>query len=441
MNRIDTLIHARWIIPVTEGHPTLEDYSLAIEGNRIAAILPSHEARQRYSANTTLELDRHALIPGFINTHTHAAMSLFRGLADDLALMTWLNEHIWPAEQQWINSEFVYQGTLLAAAEMIRSGTTCFNDMYFFPDEAARAACEVGIRASIGMIMIDFPTAWASGPEEYLDKGLQIRDRYQDEPLITTAFAPHAPYTVSDEPLRQIGTLAEELDCPIHMHVHETADEISQGHASHDERPLARLDGLGLLTPHMIAVHMTQLTEAEIGLVAERGVHVVHCPESNLKLASGFCPAQALASAGVGVALGTDGAASNNDLDMLGEMRTAALLGKAVAGDASAIPAHEALAMATINGARALGIEAQCGSLEPGKCADIVAIDLGALETQPLYHPVSQIVYAASRRQISDVWVNGRHLLKDGRMTTLEESRMIDLARAWQDKISHGAGA
>ncbi len=441
MKTIDSLVHARWIIPVGPDDAILEDHSIAIAGSRIDAILPTIEARQHYQADHEINLDRHALIPGLVNAHTHAAMSLFRGLADDLPLMTWLNEHIWPAEQQWISPEFVYDGTLLAAAEMIRGGTTCFNDMYFFPDEAARAATDAGIRASIGMIMIDFPTAWASGPEEYLSKGLELRDRYSQDPLISTLFAPHAPYTVSDAPLQRIQVLSEELDVGIHIHVHETADEISQSTSTHNERPLARLDRLSLLSPQLLAVHMTQLDQEEIALVAERGVHVIHCPESNLKLASGFCPVHALHEAGVNVALGTDGAASNNDLDMFGEMRTAALLAKAVASNASAVPAHMALRMATINGARALGLADVCGSLEPGKFADMVALDLDAIETQPIFHPVSQIVYAASRRQVSDVWINGRRLLKDGRLTTLNEDHMRTLARSWQSRIAAGAGA
>jgi len=293
MKKIDSLIHARWIIPVGPDDAVLEHHSIAVTGSRIEAILPTDEAHRHYQADHEIDLGQHALIPGLVNAHTHAAMSLFRGLADDLPLMTWLTEHIWPAEQQWISPEFVYDGTLLAAAEMIRGGTTCFNDMYFFPDEAARAATDAGIRAVIGMIMIDFPTAWASGPEEYLSKGLELRDRYSKDPLISTLFAPHAPYTVSDAPLQKIQVLSEELDTGIHMHVHETADEISQSTASHNERPLARLDRLGLLSPQLLAVHMTQLSQEEIALIAERGAHVIHCPESNLKLASGFCPVRA----------------------------------------------------------------------------------------------------------------------------------------------------
>jgi len=436
---IDTLIHARWIIPVEPDNVVLEHHSLAIADGRIEAIAPRDEVDARFQPRVVLELDRgHALIPGLINAHTHAAMSLFRGLADDLPLMQWLGDHIWPAEGRWINSQFVYDGTLLASAEMLRGGTTCFNDMYFFPDEAARAAAHAGIRAVVGLIMIDFPTAWAASPDEYLSKGLALHDRYRNDPLIRTAFAPHAPYTVSDQPLQRVRTLSDELDLPIHMHVHETADEIGQSEEHHRQRPLQRLEKLGLLSPRLLAVHMTQLDDAEIENYARAGGHVIHCPESNLKLASGFCPVHRLIGAGVNVALGTDGAASNNDLDMFGEMRTAALLAKAVSNDARAVPAATALRMATLNGARALGIDAETGSLVPGKAADVVAVDLGSLESRPVYHPVSQIIYATNRERVTDVWVAGRHVLKERRLTTMDEPAILAATQAWQEKIAEG---
>ena len=435
MQSVDALIHARWIIPVDPDNRVLENHSLAIQDGRIAAILPSSEARTTIQAETTHELADHALIPGLVNTHTHAAMSLMRGLADDLPLMTWLNEHIWPAEARSISPEFIRDGSQLAIAEMLRGGVTCFNDMYFFPDEVARQAEHAGIRAVVGLIVIDFPTAWAQNPDEYLHKGLELHDEVRNSTLVTTAFAPHAPYSVSDAPLEKVAMYAEELDIPVHMHVHETVDEINQGMEQHNKRPMERLADLGLLTPQMVAVHMTQLKATEISQFAECGGHVVHCPESNLKLASGFCPVTKLIDAGVNVALGTDGAASNNDLDLLGEMRAAALLAKGVAGDASALPAHQALRMATINGARALGIDDECGSLEVGKSADITAIALSGIETQPVYHPVSQLVYATSRDMVSNVWVAGRHLLKDRRLTTLDESEILERAAEWQGRI------
>ncbi len=437
METIDTLIHARWVIPVEPAGTVLERHTIAVHDGRIATILPTAEAAERYRAETEVDCTDHALIPGLINAHTHAAMSLMRGLADDLPLMTWLNDHIWPAEAKWVSPEFVGDGTQLAIAEMLRGGVTCFNDMYFFPDETAHVASQAGMRASVGMILIDFPTAWAQNAEEYLHKGIELHDRFRADPLITTAFAPHAPYTVSDAPLEQVVMYAEELDVPIHMHVHETAHEVSQAEAS-GTRPLARLEGLGVVSPRFMAVHMTQIDAPEIARFADLGAHVVHCPESNLKLASGFCPVAKLHAAGINVALGTDGSASNNDLDLFGEMRTAALLAKAVAGDASALPAAAALRMATLNGARALGLDEVTGSLEVGKAADITAVRLGDIESGPLYNPVSQLVYATGRDKVTDVWVAGRHLLKNRRLTTLDEAEILARAAEWQERLASG---
>jgi 5-methylthioadenosine/S-adenosylhomocysteine deaminase len=436
MKPIDTLIHASWVIPVQPEGLVLENHSVAIHDGRIEAILPRREAEQHYRAEVNLERPGHALIPGLINCHTHASMSLMRGLADDLPLMEWLGKHIWPAESKWVGSAFVRDGVKLAMAEMLRGGTTCFNDMYFFPDEVARQVEQVGMRAVVGLIVIDFPTAWAQDAEEYLRKGLQLHDSVRDSSLVHTALAPHGPYTVSDGPLQKVVMFAEELDIPIHIHVHETADEIRQEEQRHGKRPLARLAELGLLSPRLLAVHMTQLTDEEIAAHAAANAHVVHCPESNLKLASGFCPVQRLLDAGINVALGTDGAASNNDLDMFGEIRTAALLGKGVARDAAALPAARVLSMATINGARALGLEALCGSLTPGKAADIVAVRMADPETQPLYHVISQLVYAGSRDKVVDVWVAGRHLLKDRHLTTLDEHAILENARQWREKMA-----
>lgn len=432
---IDLLIHARWIIPV-EPEGWVEHHCLAIHEGRILNLLPSTTAADFYRADQTVHLDQHALIPGLINSHTHAAMSLLRGLADDRPLMEWLNGHIWPAENAWVNADFVRDGTELAIAEMLRGGITCFNEMYFFPDVAARVASDVGMRANIGLIMFDFPTAWASGPDEYLTKGLEVHDSYRDNPLITSSFAPHAPYTVSDAPLEKLRTYAEEMDMQIHMHVHETADEIRQSLERYRERPLARLFRLGLISPRLQAVHMTQLTDTEITMFAAAGGHVLHCPESNLKLASGFCPVDKLVKAGVNVAIGTDGAASNNDLDMFSEMRSAALLAKAVANDATSVPASMALRMATLNGARALGLDGVTGSLLSGKAADITAVHLAGIESVPVYDPVSQLVYATGRNQVTDVWVAGQHLLNNRVLTQMDEPSILAKAREWGRKIA-----
>jgi 5-methylthioadenosine/S-adenosylhomocysteine deaminase len=431
----ELLIHAQWVLPVDPQDRVLTDHALAVAEGRILALVPSGEARA-IQARQTVELPGHVLIPGLINAHTHTPMTLMRGLADDMPLMTWLNQHIWPAERRWVDPDFVAAGTRLAALEMLRSGTTCFNDMYFYPDVTATVAADAGMRALIGMIVLDFPTNFAEDADDYLGKGLQLHERFRNHALIRTAFAPHSPYAVSDAPLARVQTLADELEVPVHIHLHEIHDEIVQSLRDHAERPLARLDRLGLVGPGLVAVHMTQLDEAEIARLAQAGAHVVHCPQSNLKLASGFCPVARLLAAGVNVALGTDGAASNNDLDMLGELRVAALLGKGVAGSASAVPARAALRMATINAARALGLDQETGSLEPGKAADLVALDLRDPDTQPVYHPLSQLVYAASRSQVRHVWVAGRQLVRDGVALTLDRDAILAQARDWGERIA-----
>ncbi len=441
MDKVDTLIKARWVVPVAGDARALEEHAVAVRQGRIQALVPIAEVDARFEASEVLERPHHVLLPGLVNAHTHAAMTLLRGLADDLPLMEWLEGHIWPAEQRWVGAEFVEHGTELAIAEMLLGGTTTFNDMYFFPDVAARVAARCGMRAVIGMIVVRFPTAWAAGGSEYLSKGLALRDEYKGHPLVTTAFAPHAPYTVADEDLARIRRLADELEIPVHMHVHETADEVARQVEADGRRPLQRLDDMGLVSPMLAGVHMTQLTEDEISRLADAGASVIHCPESNLKLASGFCPVERLSGAGVNVALGTDGAASNNDLDMFGEMRTAALLAKGVAGAASAASAPKVIAMATLHGARALGLGDETGSLEPGKWADLCCVDLRRPATWPVYDPVAQLVYAAGRDQVTDTWVAGRHLVREGRLTRLETAGLLDRAAAWRDRIARSDAA
>ena len=436
MQSVDTLVEGRWVIPVEPAGVVLENYTVVVDSGRIQAILPHAEARSGFAANHTVTRAEHVLLPGLVNAHTHAGMTLMRGFADDLPLMRWLEEHIWPVESRWVGDEFVRDGTMLAVAEMLRGGTTCFNDMYFYAGDAGRTAAAAGMRCVVGMIVLDFPTVWASGAEEYLARATEVHDEFRSHPLVDTAFAPHAPYTVSDAPLERIRTLADELDVPVHIHLHETPGEVENAVSTQGVRPFARLDGLGLVSPRLVAVHMTELQESEIERLAECGAHVVHCPESNLKLASGFCPVAKLLAAGVNVALGTDGAASNNDLDMVQEMRTASLVAKAVARDATAVPAHRAISMATIAGARALGRDEDIGSLVPGKAADLIAVDLGALETQPVYDPASQVAFSASRHLVSDVWVAGRALLRDGALLTVDEARVLERADVWRRRIS-----
>jgi 5-methylthioadenosine/S-adenosylhomocysteine deaminase len=435
INNQQRILKPDLVIPVDAERSVLKSHSVVIETGRITAVLPHDRAITDYPEAEVVELDNQVLLPGLINAHTHAAMSLFRGIADDLPLMTWLNDHIWPAESKWVNPQFVEDGTELAIAEMLLSGTTCFNDMYFFPDVTARTAQKLGMRAVVGLIVIDFPTIWASDADEYISKGMQVHDEARSMPLISTAFAPHAPYTVSDAPLEQIRTFADELNIPIHMHVHETAQEVNDAKQANGVSPVERLNELGLLTPKMIAVHMTQLSDNEIELLAASGTHIAHCPQSNLKLASGFCPTHKLEQAGINIALGTDSAASNNDLDMLSEMQTAALVSKVVSGNAEAIPAYQAIEMATINGAKALNLDNEIGSIEVGKAADLISIDLNHPSMQPVYDPAAQIVYSASRQLVKNVWTNGRRMVENGALTNIDTKRLIAQSKRWGEKI------
>jgi 5-methylthioadenosine/S-adenosylhomocysteine deaminase len=431
----DLLIEAGHVVPVVPHGVVLEDHAVAVRDGVIVAVLPTLDARQRFEPAETVRRPDAALVPGLVNAHTHNPMTLLRGVADDLPLMQWLQGHIWPIEGAVIGPDFVADGVTLAIAEMLRGGTTCCNENYFFPDVQAATYKRHGFRARVGLPVIDFPTAWAQSSDEYFDRAGEVHDQWRNDPLVATAFAPHAPYTVSDANFERIRMLADQLDVPVHCHVHETAHEVVESQQQHGQRPLARLDRLGLVNDRLIAVHMTQLTDAEIALCAARGVSVVHCPESNLKLASGFCPVAKLQHAGVNLAIGTDGAASNNDLDMVGETRSAALLAKAVAEDAAAFDAATALHAATLGGARALGFDHLVGSIEPGKQADLVCIDLGGLETQPLHHVVSQLVYASGRHQVTDVWIAGRRRLRERALVDMDVAAIVANARQWRDRI------
>jgi len=434
-NQCDLIISAKWIIPVIPENKVFTDCSLVIDKGKIIAILPSKEAKKRYQPKQSIELNEHIVTPGLINAHGHAAMSLLRGFADDLPLDTWLNEHIWPAEGQHVSANFVKEGAELAIAEMIRSGTTCFSDMYFFPEQTAAVAHDAGIRCQITFPILEFPSAWASNADEYISKGLALRDQYRSHELIKVHFGPHAPYTVSDETFERIAVLSPELQSHIHVHLHETKQEVTDAEKKEGKRPIQRLFDLNVLTPLTQCVHMTELNEADIELIKRSGAHVIHCPESNLKLASGFCPVASLLENGINVALGTDGCASNNNLDLFGEMHTAALLGKAVANNAAALNAQQVLAMATINGAKAMGIDDVTGSLEAGKDADVIAIKLDPLEQAPLYDPLSQLVYTHNGHRITHSWVRGKVLMQNRDLLTLNENEIIANTKQWQDRI------
>ena len=413
----------------------LEGHAVAVRDGRIEALLPRSAAAGRFASYETLDLPDHVLIPGLVNAHTHAAMSLMRGLADDLPLMRWLEDHIWPAEGRHVSPAMVRDGTLLACAEMLRGGITCFNDMYFFPEASLEAARGAGMRVALGIIVVEFPSAYASDAADYLRKGLALRDREGDDPLVSFCLAPHAPYTVSDASFRQVAKLAPELDLPVHVHLAETEDENRRSLAEHGMRPLERLRRLGLLGPGLIAVHAVHLEQHEIDLLGSHAASIAHCPSSNLKLASGFAPVEAMRRAGANLCLGTDGAASNNRLDLLQEMRTAALLAKAVAGDAQALPAHDALRAATLGGAQALGIEERAGSIAPGKAADLVAVALRGPELAPCYDPVSHLVYAAGREHVTHVWVNGEARVIDARLQPSAFSGLEERTQLWQNAL------
>lgn len=430
-----TVIEPRWVIPVEPATAVLANHAVVIDSDRIAAVLPVADALAQYPDARRVSLPTHALIPGLVNLHTHAAMTLMRGMADDLALMDWLQNHIWPAEARTVSDEFVYDGTLLACAEMLQGGITCFNDMYFFPEAAARAALRAGIRAALGIIAVEFRSAYATDAQDYLRKGIALRDALREEPLLSFCLAPHAPFTVSDATFTQIATYAGELDLPVHIHLHETAQEISDSIAAHGMRPVARLERLGMLGPGLIAVHGVHLDPSEIELLARHGCSVAHCPASNLKLGSGIAPVAALLKAGVNLGLGTDGAASNNRLDLFSEMRLAALLAKGAGGDARVLPAHSALEAATLGGARALGLQDRIGSIAAGKFADLTAVDLSATELSPCYDPVSHLVYAAGREHVTDVWVGGIRRVTNGTLTGFDEAAMLARATQWKNRL------
>ncbi len=436
MESIDLLIDARWIIPVEPDQRVLERHAIAVNNGRIVALLPAAEARARFAAREHVQRPNHVLIPGFVNAHTHAAMSLLRGIADDLPLEAWFGQRIWPLEQRWVSAEFVRDGSELAYAEMLLAGTTCVADWYFYPEESAQVAAQMRLRACIGATIADAPAPWSRGADDYLSRGLALHDEWLDHPLITTALGPHSPYLVSDATLERIRTYADQLDAIVMIHLHESQAEIAQSIAVHGVRPIERLRRVGLLSPRLLGVHFVQADGADIATAAQAGMSLVHCPESNLKLGNGIAPVAAMLDAGLNVALGTDGAASNNDLDLMGEMRFAALLAKGSSRDPTVVNAATALRMATLNGARALGLESEIGSLVPGKWADVCCIDLDAPATLPVYSPLAQLVYAASRAQVSDVWVAGKHLVSNGQLTRVDPQRLRQHAARWSERIA-----
>ncbi|MGV0036091.1 MAG: TRZ/ATZ family hydrolase [Candidatus Azotimanducaceae bacterium WSBS_2022_MAG_OTU7] len=430
------IISPTWIAPVIPIGALLLDHSLVIEGDRIAALLPHADAKARFPNAPDLRLEGHLVTPGFVNVHGHAAMTLLRGIADDREMMDWLTNWIWPIEGELVSEQFVYDGTRLAAMEMIMGGTTCAADTYFFPEAASRALTQMHFRAQVGMPVLQFANAWARNEEDHIHKGLAFRDSIKNSSLVTTAFAPHSPYSVTNNGFNKVQLYSEQLDLPVHLHLHETATEVSDSLRDNGVRPIERMNKLGILSPSLQAVHMTQLRDDEIESLAINGVQVAHCPESNMKLASGFCPVEKLRARNINVAIGTDGAASNNDLDMIQEGRTASLLSKATTGDATSLDAQTCLEMMTINGARFLGLENEIGSLEPGKLADIASIDLSHPTCQPIYNPISQLIYTASARDVSNVWIGGKRVMENRLLPEIDIESILAATRQWQEKIA-----
>lgn len=441
MVAVDSIINAKWIVVdpkelTTDTHADyLTNHSLVIKDGKIHDLLPQQQAASQYQAVKTVDLPEHLLTPGFINNHTHAAMNLLRGFADDLQLMEWLNDHMWPAENRWVSEAFVRAGTQLAAAEMLKCGTTQFNDMYFFPDVIGDAASEMGIKAHVGAAVFDFPCAWGSGPDEYFERGSALFDYFAGNELITCNIGPHAPYTVSDENFKRVADFAEKHQCRVNLHLHETKVEVEESLKKYQKRPIKRLSDLGLFEQSVIAVHMVHLNDEDFELAQKHQLDIVTCPESNLKLASGFPEVSKMQACGLNISIGTDGAASNNDLDMISEMRTTALLAKAVSENPTACNARTTLDMATINAAKALGVAEQSGSIAKGKDADVVAVAMDDLETLPLYNPISQLIYACNRQQVTDVWVRGKQLLANRALTTINENDLRESAKEWATKI------
>lgn len=437
MLHCDTLIAPRWCAPVAPRNELLFDHGVVVDDGRIADILPLAEARQKYQPSVFIERPDHLLIPGFVNAHTHAAMTLMRGLADDMPLESWLKDGIWPVEKLWVGAEMVRDGTQLAIAEMISGGTTCFSDQYFFPEIVAETAVDLHMRAMVGTPIIEFPSAWANNVAEYLNKATElVHDPYADHPLVCTCFAPHSITALSDESFIDLRVLADQLDVSIQIHLHETAAEVERAVKSSGRRPVERLQALGLMNTSLLAVHAVHLADAEIEIFAESGVNIAHCPRSNLKLASGIAPIVKYRKAGINVAIGTDSAASNNCLDMLEEMRTTALLAKAQTSDAAALSASDALRMATLGGAKALGLSHEIGSIEGGKWADLACVDLNRLHSQPVYDPISQLVYTARADQVSDVWVAGKHQLDKGQLTQIDTTGLLARCDEWRDRFA-----
>lgn len=432
---VDLLIEAPWLVP-GNGLPVVADAAVAVRAGRFVAAGRRSDLNASFEPAECHSLADHVLLPGLVNSHGHLAMALFRGFAEDVPLQTWLSDRVWPLEATHVDEEFIRDGVRLAMLEMLRAGTTCFSDMYFFPEITAREAKAMGMRTQVAFPVINIPNVWSRSAAEGIHKGLALSDEYRQDPFVRVAFGPHAVYTVDHETLAKVLMFSEELDLNIQIHLHENRRELDDTIAKLGVSGIRHLSDQGLLGPRLQAVHMTQISDEELSLLAEANVNVVHCPISNAKLGCGVCPTERLQQAGVNVCLGTDGAASNNRLSVLAEARMASLLTKLQDHDASALPATLALDMSTINGARALGMADDIGSIEPGKWADLVAVDTRAPELQPLYDPVAQLIHSAADSNVSHVWVAGRCLLADREPTLLDAEDVVSRASRWRTRIN-----
>ena len=436
MIKVDKIISATWIFTGEDQDKVLFDHSIVVNDKKIRDIQPTIKAHQIYEADETYQLSNHILLPGLINTHTHCAMSLLKGYADDLQLETWLNDYIWPAESKFVNYDFVLDGSELAIVEMIKGGTTTFNDMYFFPDATAEAVKSLGIRANIGLVVMEFPSNYANDPQEYLNKGFEFRDNWRNNNLISTSIAPHAPYSVSNSTFELINTYAEQLNLTIHTHLHETKNEIEESIKQFGSTPIERLNELGLLGPKLMAAHCVHLSENDIYQLKSNGVSVLCNISSNMKLGSGFVDVYNLTNNNINIAIGTDSSASNNRLDMFAEMRSMALNNKGLTMKSEFLKPSEVINMATINGAKALGLDNITGSIIENKYADIIAVNLDRIDTQPCYDPLASLVYCADRTSVEYVWINGDTKLKERVLLNVEENEILQKVKLWKNKIN-----
>lgn len=435
MTRVDHIICGDYVLPMDQSLAVIEKGAVAIKGNSILDVGSSEELSGKYLTDHMVSGEGRAVLPGFINTHTHAAMVYFRGIADDLPLHEWLNHHIWPAENSWLSAPFISDAVELACLEMLKGGITTYNDMYFFEHAAGESSKRIGMRAVLGSGILDFPSVSAQSADEYLENAKQFIKDWNGDELITPCIAPHALYTCGPETLKKAKTLAEIMDVPLHIHLSETQWEVGEVMARYHKRPVEYLADLGFLDESVLAAHCIWLHDHEIDLLAKHKVGVSHCMESNLKLASGFAPVVSMLTAGIKVSFGTDGAASNNDLSILSEMSTTAKVHKALSNDPTVLDAKTALLMATRWGAEVLGLGNLVGSIERGKSADIIVMDIDKPHLTPIYNIYSHIVYAAMESDVEAVMVNGKMVMNDRELLTLDEEDILRKARKWRDKI------